>query len=276
MRINKTGIISALKEAGLKQGDTVMVHSDITGFGLVENFTPIRQVQTFYEAFMEVLGETGTLCVPAYFYEYARYGIAYDVKKSPVSKELGIFSSFINSLPYSKRSYNPLVAVSSVGKNAEEICSVANIHSAGVDSVWDKLYKMNAKLLQIGTNKAFYVTFTIYIEYMVGVPYFYTKVYNNPILYDGNIILDECYASVRYLDYNVEWDTKKFFNLVPEMIEQNVLKHVNYNNGDIYAMEAQPLFNFYKNKIINDRYFMLKKIPDFKAGVVPCDCVYSK
>ena len=81
MRINKEGLINSFREAGLKEGDTVMVHSDITGFGLVENFTPLKQVETFYEAFMVVLGEEGTLCVPAYFYEYARYGIPYDVKK---------------------------------------------------------------------------------------------------------------------------------------------------------------------------------------------------
>lgn len=276
MRINKEGLINSFREAGLKEGDTVMVHSDITGFGLVENFTPLKQVETFYEAFMEVLGEEGTLCVPAYFYEYARYGIPYDVKKSPVSKELGIFPSFIHSLENSKRSYNPIVAVSAIGKNADEICSLSNIHSTGVGSVWDKLYRMNAKLMQIGNSNKFTVTFTVYIEYMAGVPYFYTKVYDIPILYNDKVILEKCFACVRYLDYDIAWNTEKFFSLVPEMVRKNVLNHIQYNNGDIYLMEAQSLFEFYKDKIFKDRYFMLKNAPKFIPGAIPNDSIFNK
>ncbi len=276
MTVTKEGLKEAFIKAGLKQGDTVMVHSDITGFGLVENFTPKKQLKTFYEAFMEVIGDEGTLCVPAYFYEYAREGIPFDVKLSPVSKELGKFSSFINSLDGSYRSYNPIVSIAAVGKNAKELCSLSNIHSTGVNSVWDKFYNHNVKLFQIGISRGLYITYQVYIEYRAGVPYFYTKLYDIPVFDNGNKVLDYTLACVRYLDYDVDWDVAKFLSLKEEMIERNVLNHVVYNKGNIFAFEAQSLFDYYSEKIANDMYFMLKNKPGFVKGQIPFDCVYNK
>ena len=105
-----------------------------------------------YETFKEVLGSEGTLCVPAYFYEYARFGIPFDTALSPVSKELGVFAKYIHSLPISKRSCNPLAAVAAVGKNAEYICAPHSRHNYGAESAFDKLYKLDAKIILLGTN----------------------------------------------------------------------------------------------------------------------------
>ena len=73
--ITKEGLINALKESGINKGDTIIVHSDISSFGVVENFTKKKQLETFYNAFMEVLGEEGTLCVPSFFFEYGSNGV---------------------------------------------------------------------------------------------------------------------------------------------------------------------------------------------------------
>ena len=109
--ITKESLIDTLLSVGIEKNDTLLVHSDIAAFGTTENFSRKEALNIFYDAFMEVLGSEGTLCVPAYFYEYARFGIPYDIALSPVSEELGVFAKFINSLPESKRSCNPLAAV---------------------------------------------------------------------------------------------------------------------------------------------------------------------
>ena len=82
--ITKESLIDTLLSVGIEKNDTLLVHSDIASFGTTENFSRKEALNIFYEALMEVLGSEGTLCVPAYFYEYARFGIPYDIALSPV------------------------------------------------------------------------------------------------------------------------------------------------------------------------------------------------
>ena len=137
--ITKEGLINALKELGINKGDTIIVHSDISSFGVVENFTKKKQLETFYNAFMEVLGEEGTLCVPSFFFEYGSNGIPFDISGSQISSSLGVFSKYITLLPNRKRSPMPITSVSAIGKHAEYICEAKNRHGYGIDSAWDIL-----------------------------------------------------------------------------------------------------------------------------------------
>ena len=166
--ITKKGLINALKVLGINKGDTIIVHSDISSFGVVENFTKKKQLETFYNAFMEVLGEDGTLCVPSFFFEYGSNGIPFDISGSQISNSLGVFSKYITSLPNKKRSPMPITCITSIGKNADYICEVKNRHGYGEDSAWDRLYKLNAKIVALGFLGG--LTFTNYIEHKIGVP----------------------------------------------------------------------------------------------------------
>ena len=59
MSVSKSDIIQSLKELGLRQGDIVLVHSSLKSFGYVEG-----GADTVIDAFLEVVGETGTLVMP--------------------------------------------------------------------------------------------------------------------------------------------------------------------------------------------------------------------
>ena len=63
---NKTGItgqqlINDLKKIGIKQGDSVLVHSSLSKIGFVEG-----GAQTVVDALFEVIGENGTLLFPTF------------------------------------------------------------------------------------------------------------------------------------------------------------------------------------------------------------------
>ena len=228
--ITKSSLVDALLSVGIEKNDTILVHSDIASFGTTENFSRKDALNIFYESFMEVLGNEGTLCVPAYFYEYARFGIPYDISLSPVSKELGVFSRFINSLPESKRSCNPLAAVAAVGKNADYICEIKNRHNYGEDSAFNRLHKLNAKIVMLGTSLNS-VTFGHYVEYHVGVPHMYNKIYNIPVLNNGEVIFDWSISSVRYLNADVvysELNGQKIDENTNILSHYNLMKYQNY------------------------------------------------
>lgn len=266
--ITKSGLIEALINTGIKQGDTVLIHSDIASFGTTENFSKKAALNIFYEAFMEVLGSEGTICVPAYFYEYARHGIPYDIKLSPVSKELGVFSKFINSLPESRRSCNPLAAVAAVGKNAEYICAPDSRHNYGVNSAFDKLYQLDSKIILLGTT-LFSVTMGHYAEFKAGVPYMYNKIYNIPVYNNGNLIYDYTFASVRYLGIDVEY--KKSTNMTYDMEHNEYTKTIQYLSDKISAVSTKLLVDNIINNILKNPYINLDHKPNFPVGQIPND-----
>lgn len=268
--ITKQSLKQALLSIGISPGDTVMVHSDIASFGTTENFSKKEALKIFYEAFMEILGEEGTLCTPAYFYEYARYGIPFDIALSPVSKELGVFARFVNTLPNKKRSPNPLTSVCAVGKNADYICQFVNRHAYGENSAFDRLYKLNAKIVSLGINGAF--TINHLAEFKAGVPYLYNKIYNLPVCNNGELVFENSIGYVRYLDYDIEYagqiDSSWNNNI---WLNQNFVKKTSYLNSIIYQTHAQDVINFLIEKLYNNPYFFLTHKPNFVEGKVPND-----
>lgn len=68
MKYSKDDFVKALKNSGLKSGDLVMVHVGMSAFGaLPENVKNQDELSFFtFECLKEVLGEGGTLVVPAF------------------------------------------------------------------------------------------------------------------------------------------------------------------------------------------------------------------
>lgn len=268
--ITKQSLKQALLNTGISQGDTVMVHSDIASFGTTENFSKKEALNIFYEAFMEILGEEGTLCTPAYYYEYARYGMHFDIALSPVSKELGVFAKFINSLPNRRRSPNPLTSICAIGKNADYICEFVNRHAYGENSAFDRLYKLNAKIVSLGVNGA--STINHLAEFKAGVPYLYNKIYNIPVYNNGQLVFENSMGYVRYLDYDIKYSgqvDKSWNHNV--WLNQDFVKKTTYLNSFIYQTQAQDIINFLMEKLYSNPYFCLTHVPNFVEGKVPND-----
>lgn len=267
--ITKNGFIDALQRTGIQKGDTVMVHSDISLFGISKNFSIKEILHIFYDAFTEILGSEGTLCVPAYFYEYARYGIPFDITLSPISKELGLFPRFIKSLPNSKRSCNPITSVCAIGKNSDYICEPINRCSYGEESAFDRLYKLNAKIVGLGVTP---FTLIHLAEFHVGVPYLYSKIYNIPILNNGEIIFENSIAHVRYLSYDIEYKSQvNRSTATMTWHNEPFISKTKYLNSEIIVAKTQDLLKYVKEKLYQDPYYLLTHIPNLPLGKIPND-----
>ena len=58
--ITKSDVLSALSQAGLKKGQSVMVHTSLSSIGYV-----CGGAQTIIEALIETVGDEGTIMMPA-------------------------------------------------------------------------------------------------------------------------------------------------------------------------------------------------------------------
>lgn len=96
--MNKEEIKKSLETLGLKEGDIVLLHSSLASIGFVEG-----GAETVVEAFLETLGEKGTLA-------------------TPVFGNLGIITKIVEKHPRSIKSDCPFGTISAIGADAEYIC----------------------------------------------------------------------------------------------------------------------------------------------------------
>ena len=91
-------IVKGLREAGLKTGDVVLLHSSVWSLGVVEGGP-----QAVIDAFFAVLGESGTLAVPAF-------------------GEFGVLSRLVREHPQAVQSSQLPARIAAVGPEAEALC----------------------------------------------------------------------------------------------------------------------------------------------------------
>ena len=152
-RITKERIVSDLKKLGLKEGDNVLLHSSLKSMGFVEG-----GAKTVIQAIIEVVSSSGTLIVPTYSGAGTMYGTCqakdyvFDPRSS--STELGSIPVTFLRLFNKHRSIHPTHSVSAVGKNAKFITEGHHtaVSTYGTDSPWDRLMKIDGKLMGLGVG----------------------------------------------------------------------------------------------------------------------------
>lgn len=171
---NKAYFIENLKRIGLKETDTVLVHSSykkIAGDVGVEG-----RADTVIDAFMEYFGDKGLVVFPTLSYKlgymindkgqtlspalgridgFREYGNHYDVRHTP-THGVGILPELFRQRDGVVRSLSPSSSVAAFGPDAKEFCAghEKSIRSLSWDTPWGKLYDRKAKTLFLGTNLA--------------------------------------------------------------------------------------------------------------------------
>jgi aminoglycoside 3-N-acetyltransferase len=139
-------------DLGLRNGDTVFVHSSIDQLHLGFPFyraLPLMQ---------QVIGTAGTLLFPTYprlpSYEFLRRGQVFDIKKSP--SYTGILSEVARRQTNAVRSLHPTKSVCAIGPRARELTS--NHHQSpfpyDVCSPYHKIIEAGGKIVGIGVSTA--------------------------------------------------------------------------------------------------------------------------
>lgn len=252
----KKKLIKNIKKLGIKKGDTVLVHSDLSNIGFVK-IDLKSSINILHNSIISIIGDSGTICVPSFYWEFNKKRI-FDLKKSSVTPKIGIYSRYVNGLKKSIRSLNPIASVSAIGKNAKKICNRKTASAYGIDSPFDVLTKLNAKMLFIGADLR-YMTYVHYVEQMVGVPHRYFKHYKGKIIVNKKNLNLPIIGFVRYLNKNIindiEGNNRKFSS---KKISNKVL----HNGKKLYSIKTRTIFDFLKVKLQKDCFYLLKKKPN--------------
>ncbi|MBN2457005.1 MAG: AAC(3) family N-acetyltransferase [Sedimentisphaerales bacterium] len=166
--VSKEEIVTSLKQTGLKLGDVVFVHSAMRTLGWVDG-----GAQTVVSAFLEVIGERGTLVVPTFTF-------AHEAEEEPIidpandPSEMGIITETVRRRPDALRSTAFRHSVAAVGRRAGVITEVDPALSPfDLRSSFGVMLSLNTQIVLLGMT---YATSTSHhvSELLCEVPYRHT------------------------------------------------------------------------------------------------------
>ena len=249
--VNYIDFIKTMYRVGLKEGDTVLVHSDVLTFG-----KPVfKNLDIFFQClvdlFFEVLTGDGTLIMPTFNYDFPK------IKKFNIANTTsvtGALTNYFRKLKGVKRTYDPIHSHAIHGRMQNEYLNIGN-ETFGRDSVYGKLHSDNAKIMTFGTsfnNNNFFH----YIETQKKVHYRYSKTFNGEIIEGSKILNISFEYFVRDLEKNVVTDTSLF---VKKMKSNEILKFAKIGHSSISSAQSKAFFDFGSQCLDENIYCFLKK-----------------
>jgi len=153
-----------LRALGLSTGDTVLLHSSMSSIGFVAG-----GVQAVVQAFLDVLGEAGTLVVPTHTPDNSdpahwsnppvpdawqpiirAHGPGFDPERTP-SRWMGVLPETVRTWPGSLRSGHPHVSFAALGARALAITAAHPLEGdLGEKSPLGAVYREDGKVLLLG------------------------------------------------------------------------------------------------------------------------------
>ena len=157
-------IAEALQTLGLGAGHIVFVHSSLSSIGYVED-----GADAVVDAFLDVLGSTGTLVVPTFTFSHGgKLNPVFDPIRDP--SEMGRITEVTRTRPGARRSHHLLHSVAALGPHAENITAVHGASAWAADGPFWKLHELDAHILMLGVPYL-RCTFFHVIEQLVQVRY---------------------------------------------------------------------------------------------------------
>ena len=237
-----------LRNLGIKEGDTLLVHTESFRFGI-----PLLSKEAFNQAicqaFIESCGKSGNVIIPTFTYSFC-HKEPFDIIHS--KSKVGNLGDSLLQLG-GKRTTCPIFSCVIFGDLSKEMRDCKEV--LGKDSMFDKLLAHKGKILTFG-NKYVGYTFIHYLESLANAPYRFDKTFSGiTIDKKGNTTHKSVIYKVRHLDRKSELDYKKIAHF---LLDLGILKVLKLGGGEIGIMESQKVAKAILEVFAKDwEYFLL-------------------
>jgi aminoglycoside 3-N-acetyltransferase len=256
MQISEQKLVEeALEEVGIRHGDIVLVHSDSTA---IREFTGLmwgEALNLLKECFLNVLGESGTLIVPTFNWDFCK-GKPYSHERT--RSQVGMFTNNVLFDERSIRSFHPIYSFAAIGPATRDLFSNISKSSFGENSVFHRLHKINAKIIffNVSFEKC---TFLHYVEQSKGISYRFLKQFTGNVTIGDKEYIDSYDFYARYLDRDIH----PYFKRLSDKLLS--IKKINEStlNGKypILLSRCDDIFNYGMKGMESDPYYLIENPP---------------
>lgn len=243
-------ILEALKAVKLSEGDDVFVHSNIGFFGKLEGANSADDLcKAFVEAFMDIIGKTGTLVLPTFTYSFCHDEV-YDPATTPT--KCGMLPEYLRRHPQARRSNDPNFSVVAIGARAEEYTRDWAHEAFGQGCFWEHFLRNEGRIVCMNFDCG--STFVHYVERMNNVPYRYNKAFNGIMCLNGKERRD--YA-VHYVYDNAQPQDAPDFSRLDEIVrKQTFFSQIKLGKGSILQFPAKEYAEVISAALKEDPFFL--------------------
>jgi aminopeptidase-like protein/aminoglycoside N3'-acetyltransferase len=244
-------LVAAFRKIGLRKGDSVLVHSNIGFLGVPKGgLSKEKMFDTVFGAFMDVIGDEGTLVVPTFTFSFAK-SQAYDPEATPSTS--GMFTEILRKLPQALRSLDPMFSVAAVGRRAREFIADVPIECFGPRSFFDRFMKANGVICNIGISVG--STFIHYVEQSLNVPYRFKKLFTGQLIKDANATKA---TAIFFCQDLTNPDTVADWTLFEkEARRQRAVRTVVVGRGEVSMIRAEEVFRICKDGLEKNPWFLV-------------------
>ena len=247
-----------LRGIGIRPGDVILMHSSYKALGGIEG-----GAKTFFEVMLHVLGQEGTLVVPALSFEaVTRENPEFDLQKTPGC--VGYLAEFFRTgVPGVVRSMHATHSCCAIGKYAREITQghELDITPVGTNSPFAKLPRYHGKIFMLGCGTGCNTSMHG-VEEDAEPPYCIDWEHPiNYILKDGETSV--CVKSFRH-NFMTE-DGKHIrqrYDRMVNLLEQDEISHGYVLAAESYLMDASAVWKKGKQKLMADPLYFV----DYPVG----------
>lgn len=231
----KEDFLEQLREMGLEPQDALMVHSSMKSIGPVEG-----GADTVVDALLEYFKE-GLVMVPTHTWKQmsAEYSV-FDPKTEPAC--VGIIPNIFMTRPGVVRSLHPTHSIAAFGVGAAEyVQGEENLTTpCAPGGCWDRLRKINAKILLVGVTHA-RNTFIHSVEEVFDVPERFT---DNPTAFQIKMPDSSLKAVEMYRHYNPHTAhiSESFDKMLDGYFAVGAAKRVRLGAADCILCDAKKLY----------------------------------
>lgn len=234
----------------LNKGDNVFVTSDVKAliYDCIQHEDE-TDIQIIIDGIIDIIGPEGTLVFPTFNWAFCK-GEAYDHYKTPcktgsLGKEALKRDDFM-------RTKHPIYSFAVWGKGQEEMCSLDNHSSFGIDSPFTYMLEHNFRNLFIDKDLQHSFVFVHYVEETAGpVSYRYLKDFTADYTDDKGRTRKATYSmNVRDLDLDVE---NVIYAYEPEFIEKGVMQRFFVNEIEYKIIELKGAFPIIAEDVRHNR-----------------------
>lgn len=253
-------IVQSLKDVGLKEGSIVSLKTDLATLGFFESKKKIEILESFYNAFDEVIDlDKGTIVVSTASMSLINTTSPFCLETT--KSETGVLTEYIRQKKGAIRSEHPFESSCAIGKDASFFCNNNSLHGYGPRSPDDRLIEKNATVVSIGIEPRKSCSHVHHVEMVMGVPYRYNKEYLHPIKRGGKVNKEKFYRSVWYQDIGIKRDYcnkifKGFYDNGYQTIESKL------GRGSVYSYSIKDFFDSTSELMSKDMYIWLNEIPE--------------
>jgi aminoglycoside 3-N-acetyltransferase len=237
--VTQSKIIEQLREIGLKNGEVIMLHSSLSKMGYVEG-----GAQTVIDSLLKVIGDEGTLVMPAFpaigfNYDYLMTNPIFDLSNTP--SKMGIITEVFRNMKLVKRSLHPTDSVCALGKQADYLTKdhVNQLTPYNKNSPFYRLCELKAKIILIGVDLNSLTNFHTLED---AVPDFEFSVYHQ-ILFDTQLIDENGKTLIMKTKvHNPVFSKKRKCNdFIKPFIDAGFMRSFNIGLANCYCIEADKL-----------------------------------